>query len=275
MPFRIRTRNAGTCGERKTFVACGSDLGRGNRTGAQEITREEYFLHPNGGNEHHGPRVNLPKEYDTIADLQVSPPLATGLRETSRLADASRGSLGSKRIPMPHPQSGNYCGIEPEQWLLEGVVYRNSKSAISEAKRFRTRYILDFALDNFSTNFDFATAQSVFTCNQAGLLRLTPVNISRTLVPAGDLLFTLRVDHKHETQGKGLDSQRYVAVHPRGVRGSLARQRPRGGAPGQVAPTSVVFRSYPAPGQGQHRSAGRCAPCPPDPIGSKKDHLED
>jgi len=61
---------------------------------------------------------------------------------------------------------------------------------IWEAKRPSFRFVADFSLQGFGTEFDFVLAQSVFSHTLPALLRLGLRNIARSLAPSGKVFAT-------------------------------------------------------------------------------------
>ena len=198
MPSGGETRGAGIWRGLKASLARGSTPDEAPRTGAQE----EYGLHLSSGDRHYRAWVGPPEDYDTVAAVQVSLLLAAGLRETHRLADVGCGSLRAGRMLVPYLRPGNYCGIEPERWLVEEGIERELGKAVLEVKRPRFRYVSDFSLDGFGTAFDFVVAQSVFSHTHVDLLRLALGNISGALAPSGKL-FATWAEGRREKRGTG------------------------------------------------------------------------
>lgn len=171
-------------------------------TDIQGDGQEEYGLNLGSGDKHYRAWVGPPEDYDTIAALQVSLLLSAGLRETHRLADVGCGSLRAGRMLIPYLRSGNYHGIEPEQWLVEEGIEKELGRAVLEVKRPRFRYVSDFSLEGFGTGFDFVIAQSVFSHTHVDLLRLAFSEIAKTLAPGGKL-FATWVEGQREKEGTG------------------------------------------------------------------------
>ena len=152
--------------------------------------QERYGLDLKTGDKHYRAWVGPPEEYDLIGALQTSLLLAAGLEEKHRLCDVGCGSLRAGRMLIPYLRTGNYFGIEPEEWLVEEGLERELGHGIREAKRPSFRFVADFSLQGFGTEFDFVVAQSVFSHTLPDLLRLGLRNIAGSLAPSGRVLAT-------------------------------------------------------------------------------------
>src|SRR5690242_11872125 len=69
------------------------------------------------GDPHYRSFVGPPERYDLLAALQFNLLTSLGLREYHSLLDIGCGSLRAGRLFMTYLLPGNYCGVEPEQWL--------------------------------------------------------------------------------------------------------------------------------------------------------------
>lgn len=154
------------------------------------------------GDRHYRAWVGSPDEYDLIAALQVSLLLAAGLRETHRLADVGCGSLRAGRMLIPYLRPGNYCGVEPERWLVEEGIKRELGREILRVKRPEFRFVSDFSLEKFGKEFDFVIAQSVFSHTHVDMLRLGLGKIAGSLAPGGRFLATW-AEGSSNRQGSG------------------------------------------------------------------------
>lgn len=165
-------------------------------------TSEDYGLHLESGDRHYRAWVGPPEDYDLIAALQVSLLFAAGLRETHRFCDVGCGSLRAGRMLIPYLRPSHYHGIEPEQWLVEAGVEKELGRDALELKRPKFRYVSDFSLEGFGTEFDFVVAQSVFSHTEPDLLRLGFGKIAASLAQEG-LLFATWARGKSRRKGSG------------------------------------------------------------------------
>src|SRR5215218_3976830 len=152
--------------------------------------RGRYGLDLKTGDKHYRAWVGPPEEYDLIGALQVTLLLAAGLEETHCLCDVGCGSLRAGRMLIPYLRPGHYFGIEPERWLVEKGVDDELGRGILEAKHPSFRFVSDFSLEGFGTEFDFVVAQSVFSHTFPDLLRLGLRRIASSLAPSGKLFAT-------------------------------------------------------------------------------------
>jgi SAM-dependent methyltransferase len=151
---------------------------------------EHYGLDLKTGDRHYRAWVGPPEEYDLIGALQTSLLLAAGLEEKHRLCDVGCGSLRAGRMLIPYLRTGRYFGVEPEQWLVVEGLKKELGNSIWEAKQPSFRFVSDFSLQGFDTEFDFVIAQSVFSHTLPKLLRLGLRNIAGTLASSGKLFAT-------------------------------------------------------------------------------------
>lgn len=172
-------------GIRKRLTTSGSEASEPDIT-----ERGRYGLDLKTGDAHYRAWVGPPEEYDLISALQVTLLLAAGLEETHHLCDVGCGSLRAGRMLIPYLRPGHYFGIEPEKWLVEEGMERELGQGIMKAKHPSFRFVADFSLQGFGTNFDFVVAQSVFSHTFPDLLRLGLRNIAGSLSPSGMLFVT-------------------------------------------------------------------------------------
>jgi hypothetical protein len=114
------------------------------------------------GDAHYRAYVGQPERYDLLAALQFKILTDLGLREHHRLLDIGCGSLRAGRLFIPYLLEGGYCGVEPEQWLVEEGIRFEVTPALVELKRPLFRFSRNFDFKDLGT-FDYLLAQSVFT----------------------------------------------------------------------------------------------------------------
>ncbi len=107
--------------------------------------------------------VGPPEEYDLMGATQFRLLCALGLRSHHRLLDMGCGSLRAGRLLIPHLDAGNYCGIEPNAWLVEEGIAHNLGSDVITKKQPRFAHRDDFSADDFGGTFDFVLAQSILS----------------------------------------------------------------------------------------------------------------
>ncbi len=107
--------------------------------------------------------VGSPDKFDLIAAWQFNLLAVLGLREHHFLLDLGCGSLRSGRLLIPYLLPGRYFGIEPERWLIEGVIKNELGEDMVRIKRPVFSDNNDFTLSIFNREFDFILAYSVFS----------------------------------------------------------------------------------------------------------------
>ena len=89
--------------------------------------------------------------FDTIGAHQLEIAIKFGLRQNHTLLDIGCGSLRAGRFFIMYLNVGNYCGIEPNRWLVdEGI-----KKEIGEG-------FLNFKKPKFSYNDNFESHLTKF-----------------------------------------------------------------------------------------------------------------
>jgi len=119
------------------------------------------------GSRHYRAFVGPPEKYDLVAAMQFNLLTALGLREHHYLLDIGCGSLRAGRLFIPYLLPDRYCGIEPEQWLIEEGIEREVGQDLIKIKRPSFSNDPDFSLSSFDRTFDFLLAQSIFSHTSA------------------------------------------------------------------------------------------------------------
>ena len=78
--------------------------------------------------------VGRPEAFDYLGGRHFMMLFALGLREHHRLLDFGCGSLRSGRLIIPYLASGNYYGIEPNQWLVRAGIQDELGESVLRAK---------------------------------------------------------------------------------------------------------------------------------------------
>jgi SAM-dependent methyltransferase len=133
------------------------------------------------GAPHYRAFVGQPGRYDLLAALQFNLLTLLGLREYHSLLDIGCGSLRAGRLFIPYLLPGNYCGIEPERWLIEEAVTKELGQDLVRIKRPSFSFDGDFKLGTFGRRFDYVLAQSIFT-------HASPAQIARCLEEARSVM---------------------------------------------------------------------------------------
>lgn len=101
--------------------------------------------------------------YDVAAAMQFNILTFLGLRDEHYLLDVGCGSLRAGRLFIPYLRPGRYCGIEPEQWLVEEGIKSELGQDLIRMKQPRFSYDSNFTLSTFDQQFDYILAQSIFS----------------------------------------------------------------------------------------------------------------
>lgn len=127
----------------------------------QPSTAATASLQP--GDDHYRAYVGRAENYDRMSAVQFGLLTMLGLREQHRMLDIGCGSLRGGRLFIPYLQPGNYHGIEPNKWLVDGAIRDELGAELIRLKRPQFSHNDDFNLEVFSGDFDFMLAQSIFS----------------------------------------------------------------------------------------------------------------
>jgi cyclopropane fatty-acyl-phospholipid synthase-like methyltransferase len=120
------------------------------------------------GAHHYRAYVGPPADYDLVAAMVFNLLTCLGLRQHHRVLDVGCGSLRIGRLLIPYLNTGNYIGVEPNQWLVQnGIQYEVGEDMIRLKK---PTFSYHSSLNDFKKNLkvDFAVAQSIFShCSKA------------------------------------------------------------------------------------------------------------
>lgn len=152
--------------------------------------REALGLDLVPGDAHYRAYVGPPRDYDLVAAMTFGLLTCLGLRQHHTLLDIGCGSLRVGRLLIPYLNEGHYTGLEPNRWLVDEGVGRETGRDQIEIKRARFLYAdLPNALDA-KDRFDFALAQSIFSHAGLDLVDTWLSAMTRHLEPSGALLAT-------------------------------------------------------------------------------------
>ncbi|MFD3395557.1 class I SAM-dependent methyltransferase [Alteromonas macleodii] len=142
------------------------------------------------GDKHYRAYIGPPLQYDFMGATQFRLLCSLGLRAHHQVLDLGCGSLRAGRFLINYLEPGNYCGIEPNQWLIdEGIKEQVGDSLIAIKKpRFDTNSEFNTAV--FGQNFDFIIAQSIFSHTGNDLIPGALSNIYGSLNDNGIALLT-------------------------------------------------------------------------------------
>ena len=124
---------------------------------------ESLGLNLAAGDRHYRAYLGPPGYYDLIAAMTFNLLTTLGLRQHHTVLDFGCGSLRVGRLLIPYLNAGCYSGLEPNKWLVdEGLRRETGEDQIRiKAPRLLTASSPD-ALPARAL-FDFVVAQSVFS----------------------------------------------------------------------------------------------------------------
>jgi len=125
------------------------------------ITHKNYFKNVEGRLSRDF--VGGAENYDVKSVSQFTLLCNHGLREHHTICDIGCGDLALGRLLIPYLLPKKYCGIEPQQWLLEEGCKTNTGFDIHDIKQ--TAFVLseEFEFNLFDRMFDYIIAGSVFS----------------------------------------------------------------------------------------------------------------
>lgn len=145
------------------------------------------------GDEHYRAYVGPPEDYDLISAMVFNLLTCAGLRQHHRVLDIGCGSLRVGRLLMPYLNSGNYFGVEPNQWLVrDGILNEVGQDQI---RIKNPTFSFNTSLSEFpdALQIDFAVAQSIFSHCSTTLVSNWLTDVSRHLKDDGALFATFLV----------------------------------------------------------------------------------
>lgn len=134
--------------------------------------------------------VGPPERYDVIAAMTFNLLTTMGLREHHHVLDIGCGSLRVGRLLIPYLQPGHYTGIEPNQWLVEEGIARETGADLIAIKRPRLLFADTAAGLAVAEQFDYVFAQSIFSHCGLDLIERWLREVHERLRPDGLFLAT-------------------------------------------------------------------------------------
>ena len=103
------------------------------------------------------------ENYESMGRSQFEMLKFWGMRENHYLLDIGCGSLSGGRFAIRYLAPAHYCGIEPQQWLIDEGIRREVGAALMASKRPQFTNDTGFNLSLFGRQFDFLIAHSILT----------------------------------------------------------------------------------------------------------------
>jgi hypothetical protein len=152
------------------------------------------------GDQHYKAFIGPPEEYDLVAAMVFNLLTTLGLRATHKVLDIGCGSLRIGRLLIPYLNSGNYYGIEPNEWLVkDGIAHEIGQDMIDLKQP-----ILIYAdrMDQVSSNtkFDYMFAQSIFSHASKSVIQQWLAGVTSHLSDEGLFLATY-LRHSQDYRG--------------------------------------------------------------------------
>ena len=183
-----------------------------------------YGLEP--GADHYRAYVGPPRDYDLVAAMTFGLLTSLGLRQHHRVLDIGCGSLRVGRLLIPYLLPGCYVGIEPNRWLVDEGIRRETGADQIAVKR--ARFVFSDSPGSLpgEERFDFALAQSIFSHTGRDLLEAWLAAASAHLEESGALVATF-LEGESDHSGTGWVYPSCVAYR-RSTLDALARQHDLG-----------------------------------------------
>lgn len=154
------------------------------------------------GDNHYMAYVGPPTQYDFMGATQFRLLTTLGLRASHSLLDFGCGSLRAGRFFLSYLDEGRYCGVEPNQWLIEDGIKNQIGNDLVTLKKPRFDHNSDFRTDVFAQEFDFILAQSIFSHTAGDLVVAALGNFRNSLKTDGIVAATF-IEGKRDFEGTG------------------------------------------------------------------------
>jgi SAM-dependent methyltransferase len=152
--------------------------------------QESLGLGLSPGDAHYRAYVGPPQDYDLIAATTFGLMTSLGLRQHQRVLDVGCGSLRVGRLLIPYLNAGNYCGVEPNRWLVDAGITRETGRDQLRIKRPKFHFSTSTRELPADERFDMAVAQSIFSHCGADFVATWLADISARLADDGLLVAT-------------------------------------------------------------------------------------
>jgi len=154
------------------------------------------------GSDHYRAYVGPSVDYDLISAMSFNILTSAGIRQHHKMLDIGCGSLRVGRLFIPYLNAGNYCGIEPNQWLIDDGISNEVGQDLIEIKRPLFLNTDHIDSDDPVQDVDYALAQSIFSHCGPDLIDQWLEGVKKKLSGSGVLFATFLVDDK-DFDGEG------------------------------------------------------------------------
>ncbi len=147
------------------------------------------------GDSHYRAYVGPPQDYDLIAAMTFNLLTTAGLRQHHKLIDVGCGSLRAGRLFIPYLNSGNYIGVEPNEWLVKEAIKHEIGDDLIRIKE--PSFIFKSTLSAIDpVQADYAVAQSIFSHASRAQIANWLIDISNHLKGSGALFATFIIGNE-------------------------------------------------------------------------------
>ena len=130
---------------------------------------------------------------DVSGRLQFELLKREGCGPGSKVLEIGCGNLHAAVPLIEFLDTGNYVGVDPNEWLREAAMKKRHVRHLVKEKGARFLTVDDFDASRFGMKFDFAFAHSVLSHCAHWQLELFLRNVSRVLAPTGRILASIRL----------------------------------------------------------------------------------
>jgi hypothetical protein len=168
---------------------------------------ESLGLGFSSGDSHYRAYVGPPQQYDLIGAMTFNLLTTIGLRQHHHLLDIGCGSLRSGRLFITYLNSGHYTGIEPNEWLVNEGIRRETGSDLISIKKPHFFFADNAGALPECMTFDFAVAQSVFSHGTLKFIERWLIGLHSHILATGAILATFRQGDKDFYHEQGIQDE--------------------------------------------------------------------
>lgn len=158
---------------------------------------------PNGHVNEEASRYVGTNSEEGIAELAVL--MWNGCRQDHTVLEVGCGALIAGYPVIQYLHAGNYCGIDPNRWLIEDSLKIPQVKKVVSDKRARFDYNADFDGSMFDIKFDFVLSHSILSHAAHWQWRPFLQNIDRCVKPGSIILASLHFTEGNEFGDPGYD----------------------------------------------------------------------